>query len=384
MPRSLQLNFKCNQCDAAYRQAELLETHINSKHLHITPFHCPKEGCDRSFAGKGNLRGHLKTHDKRFKCDREDCIYEAADKSDLDRHMYTHDGQKPFKCEFDGCDYSTAQPQNLKIHMLFHTDTRNFQCTQCDYRAHTKDVLEKHMRVHSHERPFACSFDGCDQSFATSTNLRQHELVHMDSHPCKCRVCGLHFRRAHHLSCHMEAYHSEKSRSFAHKEEKEIEDLLLKEGINFAREHHISYSCVSDRENNFARVDFLIQRRGGCILLEVDEKQHCNNEIVCENARMAKIHESLALEGNTLPLMFIRYNPHKYKVNGKNGDKTKLQRQSALFALIESVDLRAAQPMQVVYMFYDSIETDNVLPPQIFDNSEYDPELKLLCTQTIV
>lgn len=384
MPRVRKLNFKCTHCEAAYKQAELLEAHINSAHLNIRPYLCPEKDCDKSFAGKEPLRKHMKTHDKKFRCVRESCTYIAADGKDLERHMYTHTGQKPFKCEVEGCNFATAQPQNLKTHMLFHSDTREFSCTYCEYAAHTKNMLEQHVRTHTMEKPYCCTFRGCERSFTKRSERTRHELVHNDLYPEKCRECGLSFRRAHHLIYHMKAYHSEESRAFAHREEKSMEEFLLKNGISFVREHHVSYSCVADRENNFARIDFLMMKEGGIICLEVDENQHRNNEIVCENARMAKVHESLALEGNTLPLMFIRFNPHDFRLDGKKISKTISERQFALLKLIEEIELKTAPLFQIVYMFYDSYTIDNKTFPQVFYDPDYDEGLKSLCTKTIV
>jgi hypothetical protein len=51
--------------------------------------------------------------------------------------------------------------------------------------------------------------------------------------------------------------------------------------------------------------------RGGYVLLEIDEYQHKFGmyKISCDMERMARIAESLALGGNDLPILFLRYNP---------------------------------------------------------------------------
>ena len=87
--------------------------------------------------------------------------------------------------------------------------------------------------------------------------------------------------------------------------------MLLDNNIHFKREHHISYSCEEDIENSYARAG--TNGTFGVIFLEIDEKQHEDRMLSCEVSRMAKILEILTLQGNTLPIRFIRYNPHSFK-----------------------------------------------------------------------
>ena len=55
----------------------------------------------------------------------------------------------------------------------------------------------------------------------------------------------------------------------------------------------------------------------GVIFLEVDEDQHKGCPISCDVSRMSNIVESLLTNVNTIPIHFIRYNPHSYKINNK-------------------------------------------------------------------
>lgn len=110
--------------------------------------------------------------------------------------------------------------------------------------------------------------------------------------------------------------------------------------------------------------------------VEVDERQHEDYTVVCETARMAKIYEARRLQGNTLPMVFLRINPHKFKVNGKsvNGLYQK-RRNKALVHLIKGMDLTQAQPLQIIYLYYDAITINDQLVPAVTQDPDYNPSL---------
>ena len=77
---------------------------------------------------------------------------------------------------------------------------------------------------------------------------------------------------------------------------------------------------MNDETNTNSRVDFVIEHidnndRFGLIFLEVNEHQHNGYAISCDVSQMAKIIESLAIDGNKVPIRFIRYNPHCFSKN---------------------------------------------------------------------
>ena len=64
---------------------------------------------------------------------------------------------------------------------------------------------------------------------------------------------------------------------------------------------------------------------------------------------MSKIIESLSLDGNTLPIKFIRYNPHSYKINNKTNSTTQNERHSKLIKTICTTVFNT--PNSVKYLF---------------------------------
>ena len=76
---------------------------------------------------------------------------------------------------------------------------------------------------------------------------------------------------------------------------------------------------VYDAENSYSRVIEHTDTDGmfDVIFLEVDEHQQEYRILSCEVSWMSKIFEILAIHGSTLPIRFIRYNPHSFNLNNE-------------------------------------------------------------------
>jgi hypothetical protein len=101
--------------------------------------------------------------------------------------------------------------------------------------------------------------------------------------------------------------------------EQRVASLLDGAGLEYKREHTVGFACVTGESGrSYARVDFVLLSGGQVTFLEVDEGQHKFGDfsVSCDMARMGRIVESLAIEGNTLPVLFVRYNPDAYRVAG--------------------------------------------------------------------
>lgn len=139
----------------------------------------------------------------------------------------------------------------------------------------------------------------------------------------------------------------------------------------------IDFKCTGrDREGDRCFIDFLIQIRNqnghviGIVFLEVDEGQHKWYGVECEVRRMADVHLSLTLEENTLPILFIRYNPHRHSKDGKTYRLLKRTREDRLVRYLRNV--KFDQAFAVTYMFYDS--QDGL--PCVIDDPAYDESFK--------
>lgn len=271
--------------------------------------------------------------------------------SRLNRHSVVHTGEKPFLCPHEGCGERLSQAGGRDRH----------------YEA-----------MHCQDRRFKCEYLGCDSAFSRNDNLQQHIRTHIrDRHyPCRDPHCDMTFVQPGHVTRQYRRRHSKEGRLRQKLEEEKVARCLRHAGIPFAREHVVTFQCWGGSK---ASADFLVLNRGMVVIVEVDEFQHSQYGQHCEVARMAKIHESLALEGNTLPVVIIRYNPHAFKVDGETKRTTSRTRQTALVDMIRSVLPGPDSTLSIVYMYYDAVTTGGEPTLSIWDLPVYSPAIRSCC-----
>jgi hypothetical protein len=348
---------------------------------------CHYDTCGYQCHTHTNLDNHIRVHtkEKPFKCHFDDCKFASAQKSHLTTHLRIHSGDKKYVCDFLGCDFRCTSASGLRNHKFIHKEgPKEYQCDHagCTFESHDSSHLTTHMRVHSGEKPFACSWKGCESIFSDRSALRSHEKTHRNIRlfPCSFGDCGYVASRKAHLRIHQDRHlgerkypcdymfcdhistncddlrthklcHLEKNQIRLKKKEEAVARVLKAANIEFKREHHIDMSCVSNDENKFVRIDFLIIKQGNLIILEVDENCHRDYPISCDSLRPFKIAESLALGGNTLPIGMIRLNPDAYKIDGKLKRVSKKDRYAKLIETIKN--WKQDRPLAVHYMYYD-------------------------------
>lgn len=115
------------------------------------------------------------------------------------------------------------------------------------------------------------------------------------------------------------------------------------------------------------------------MILEVDEDQHLDCPQACETSRLANIYTALALEGNTLPVTVIRFNPGKFHVDGIKKRVPTKARQDKLVEVIKSWEFGPSNCLEVQYMYYDM--TNGCL--DIWQDEGFAEILKSCCRQPI-
>ena len=125
------------------------------------------------------------------------------------------------------------------------------------------------------------------------------------------------------------------------KYEERVADLLAEHGFEFAREHVVDFQCVDSQTDDGdgrirARVDFLLIGNGVVVIVEVDEQQHAYGRFYesCDGSRMTRIHESWALDGNTMDVIFVRYCPNGIWIDS-NGDERSVSRHARETKLVK-------------------------------------------------
>jgi hypothetical protein len=192
-------------------------------------------------------------------------------------------------------------------------------------------------------KPYTCEIEGCDFATSYSSHLTRHKRIHSPE------------------------YILERKR-----EETKIAKLLEANQIEFKREHHVRFNCLG---GTYARIDFTIISNGVVIFLEVDEDQHAHYGVNCDVKRMNDVYSALVVDGNTLPVVFIHYNPHAFKVDGVTEMTKTKKRHPILINTIRSIINRSAElnPLSIMYLFYDCYWDGT---PVILTDPEYDESMK--------
>ena len=382
--------YKCDQCELAFHRSNLLLTHIRT---HIGEKYNKCSQCDYSTKYSNSLKIHMVSHsdERPFKC--TICDYSCKTSATLKSHNLIHSEEKPFKCTI--CDYSCKCLDSLKVHIRRHNGEKNYHCEyeNCNSSFVDASDLKKHSVSHSDVKPFKCNT--CDESFSRARTLKKHnDVIHLQIKNFNCHICEYTCSFAHSLKLHIQTHTGEKNNicdqcdasfiipcrlqqhKFIHhtvngngrlkKEESRILKLLENSNVDFKYQHTIDFMCLGNRNaNNTVRsfIDFLVMKPDsegitGIILLEVDEHQHnqdaSNYTVSCDVRRMNECFESLILEGNTLPVVFIRYNPNSFEKDGKKMKISKRVREEKLLETIENFNFKT--PVGVHYMYYDSID----------------------------
>jgi len=215
--------------------------------------------------------------------------------------------------------------------------------------------------------------------------------VHIDvSHP-RCASCPPSERKFIHplskvskcIDCDPALVHHTRTKEKAVK--KAGEDVF---GKAFQRECHIPFTEFGigvDRTEcgmqpqTYARLDFVIEKDGVVVVIEVDEHQH---QTYCgEIARVNEVAAYLLLTKNNKYVHFIRFNPDAFKINQQRGKVPMKTRHARLMEKIKAV-LESPAPQEKLWnlqhMYYDTQDG------QVCIMDEIHPMIQAICLPPII
>ena len=405
--------YKCNQCDFAARQSYTLKYHLlthddkrpcvcdlcppdkifrgrtpsalhdHKVRMHSEDKHFQCKVCAKRFNDRSACARHEEIHEKRvYQCKYDNCSFKTNTKSNLAGHIRSQHTHKHIRIKCPSCAFETSSSYSMKVHLFTHTPEgipKPVQCPwpECTSRFPNNSTMRIHYNTHTNERPYICKFEGCSYAAANSSTLRQHNLMHLNIRRFVCphAECGFATVQSHTLKNHLIAKHSPEGILRQKRSENALfKSLSTATDLQFKREHVVDLSCLRQGGTR-ASIDFVCIHNGVIHFIENDEHQHNHYNISCECARMLNVHSSLALEGNTMPVMFWRLNPHAYKKNKIRQHHKLDQRVKVLLRNLRKYSMRdkaTLPPLMVHYIGYTS--TNGVL--DIVNDVEYEEILK--------
>jgi hypothetical protein len=103
--------------------------HVRYYQIILPGFTCPEEGCEMHFDKWSALRKHKTTeHKKMYPC--EHCGKVLKQPIALKEHLATHSNSEAFHCPYEGCSRSYSAKRNLNTHVRTKHEGKTFPCTQ--------------------------------------------------------------------------------------------------------------------------------------------------------------------------------------------------------------------------------------------------------------
>ena len=241
--------------------------------------------------------------------------------------------------------------KTLRIHYL-----KTHECTKCTKIFKRREKLKRHMNTHT--KPYKCSDENCDNRYATRSSMRSH---YANNHTSEAGM-----RRKI-----QETKIAKALDKAGFKRLVDADSEVLPPVGWYRREFRVDYKCVDNNSNNkWHSVDFLIGVPSGIVVLEVDEHQHkfgYHASLSCDMRRMNRIMASWTIGNAVMPkILWIRYNPHAVKLDGKT--VYGLKKMSREVLLVKRIARGVSQQLSIEYFFYDT-NADGV--PLVVQKPEY-------------
>lgn len=407
-------NLKCTHknCNKTYTDYNNLNDHIQSVHLKIK-LKCSIKDCEVICSSDLNLSTHEKTHSnyQKFPCTfknydgYEDCellfnnrqarsqhikrihnkitiqcpYCQTKVKNRIDQHIgRKHSDKKAPKqyfCNEDNCKYVGDTPEKVKSHKLHSHqigDLIEIECQHLIDGIECGKIFNSHSNYTSHEeqvhfkiKNFSC--DSCPSKFYDKADLLKHIRTHTGEYPFVCKKldvytleqCEYKARQKSNLSIHDANHHSEEAKRKKKTYEESIFKALRERGYKFEREQVIQFNCISS-DKAYARLDGIYYTKNVIIILEIDEYQHESYPVICEINRMLTFQAVQEINNNSLPILWIRFNPNEYIVDFEEHEFLgKKERVNEIIRIIVNSQKQAyTKKMNLLYMYYD-IEDKN-------------------------
>jgi hypothetical protein len=215
-----------------------------------------------------------------------------------------------------------------------------------------------------------CNIENCKNIATHGINKTEHCEEHKgDKEICliqrKCKKCGTIDVLSSNEICI--TYCEEANEYKLYKEYQKLKQLRVYEILTekIGKPDRIEESIDTDCGRE--RVDFMYECKTHNIGIEADENQHKYNCKLGEFNRMKNIFFAL---GQDAPLIFIRYNPDNFRVNGVLQKISQAKKEDELIRWIKHYMENIPENIcSILYLFYDEYSQKNV---KVFPFDPYD------------
>jgi hypothetical protein len=215
-----------------------------------------------------------------------------------------------------------------------------------------------------------CNIENCKNIATYGINITKHCQDHKKDEEIllverKCKDCGtvdiLSSNKLCLTYCEKAKEYDQYKKYIKHKQLRVQKILTERIGKPDRIEESIDTDCGSER------VDFMYECKTHNVGIEPDENQHKYNCELGEFNRMKNIFFAL---GQDAPLIFIRYNPDNYRVNGILQKIPQSKREDELIRWVKHYMENIPEDIcSILYLFYDEYSQENV---KIFPFDPYD------------
>jgi len=252
-----------------------------------------------------------------------------------------------------------------------------FQCPEpnCLYVHEHKANVQQHVKeVHDNVRPYKCTI--CGHAFKRSSHLRTHMITHEEREVFQCT----------HMACFFKTYHQHKFDEHVKTHTTSGPDNSLEAQV--LAYFQPKYTCMTNKVDctavsdayTYVLVDCVMVVSTTLVLLECDEKQHKDHtkyQVGNEVLRMKAASAALSRQYPHMPLLWVRFNPHGYKLDGRKQHSALPLRLAELDQFLKTY--QPVQPVAVLYAGYDRLSctttTTCTWVVAVTRHPDYDPEL---------
>lgn len=287
--------------------------------------------CSKCFVSKLTLATHHQSHEA-VKCDLCPAIF--VSNQDLTQHKELH------VC-------LTQEPAAKRT---------KWMCEQCSNVSFaSKDNLRRHMLA---QHALCCAH--CNVACSSVESRKDHEALHLNTEygfHVTCDQCDICCVSRSHLDFHVQKHH----RAAPSDSEEALASFFQSRGIVFTRNWSNRIRLPLDCTTTSARPDFylhtLSKAKNISIFVDNDENQH--KRYTNEWDRLRGIEAALLQieETKNMPIVFVRFNPGPYVVDGATRQSSMEQAHERLLETINNLQTsRLTKGINLIFMFYDTTQ----------------------------